>query len=185
MTQGTTAPQLALATTDRFTTAFRHHAAGVAVVTFRAPAEPGAGRADGDGPVLWGFTATSVASVSADPPMLCFSLDRSSSCSAPLARARTVAVSLLGDDQADAAAQFATRGADRFAGGGWTSLPTGEAVVVGARAWLRGTVTERVAAGRSTLALVLVTGTEHGSAAGRGPLVYHDRRYQALGPAAR
>jgi len=49
-------------TTDEYKAVFRRHAAGVAVVTLR----------DGERPV--GFTATSVISVSASPPILAFSL---------------------------------------------------------------------------------------------------------------
>ena len=49
-------------TPESFKTAFRNHPAGVAVITANSP----------DGPVA--LTATSVVSVSAEPPVLIFSL---------------------------------------------------------------------------------------------------------------
>ena len=68
---------------DEFKAAFRGHPAGVAVIT-----------ADAGGPVA--LTATSVSSVSADPPLLIFSISAQSSAAAAFARAvasagRTVA----------------------------------------------------------------------------------------------
>ncbi|HEX5331852.1 MAG TPA: flavin reductase family protein [Cellulomonas sp.] len=65
----------------------------------------------------------------------------STCCSADVAacrraRARTVAVSFLADDQDDVSARFATRGTDRFAAGGWSLLDTGEPVIDGAVAWV-------------------------------------------------
>ncbi|RIJ62650.1 flavin reductase, partial [Clavibacter lycopersici] len=63
-----------------FRAAFRRHAAGVAVVTTR----------DAHGSPV-GFTATSLASVSADPPLASFSLARTASSAAALAAAEHVA----------------------------------------------------------------------------------------------
>lgn len=175
MTPWTDDPPLRRATPASFTGAFRQHAAAVAVVTFRAP-----GVSPGEPPRPWGFTATSVVSLSAEPPVLGFALDRASSCATPLARAATVAVSLLGADQARTAARFATRGRDRFADDGWTVLGTGEPVIVGARAWLRGVIIERLPAGGSTF--VVAEAVEVARSTGsRGPLLYHDRKYFGLG----
>jgi flavin reductase (DIM6/NTAB) family NADH-FMN oxidoreductase RutF len=65
---------------------FRGHPGGVAVITADA----------GDGPVA--LTATSVSSVSADPPLLTFSISALSSASTTLQRADTVVVHLLDAD---------------------------------------------------------------------------------------
>ena len=94
-----------------FKSVFRRHPAGVAVVTL---AHEG---------TLYGFTATSVISVSADPPILTFSIDSSSSSWPALAAADTLVVNFLAAAQVDVSARFATRGIDRFAEGGWTLLP--------------------------------------------------------------
>src|SRR5476649_1152694 len=88
---------------EEFKAAFRHHAAGVAVITADA----------GDGPV--GLTATSVFSVSAEPPLLVFSISNVSSSAPTLLDAESVVVHLLGADQLHIAKLCATSGVDRFA----------------------------------------------------------------------
>jgi flavin reductase (DIM6/NTAB) family NADH-FMN oxidoreductase RutF len=153
---------------DRFKAVFRLHPAGVAVVTLRTQ--------DDD---LIGLTATSVISVSAAPPILAFSIAASSSSWPPLARARTVAVSFLADDQDDVSARFATRGTDRFAAGGWSLLDTGEPVIDGAVAWVRGAIVQRTAVGGSYLVSVLALSSS--SREGVNPIVYHDRTYHRIG----
>lgn len=151
---------------DDFKAVFRRHPAGVAVVAL----------ADADRPV--GFTATSVISVSAAPPSVAFSLASTSSSWPALARARTVAISFLAAGQADVSARFATSGIDRFADGGWVPLPTGEPVIEGAVAWLRGRVVQRAPVGDSHLVAVRVLACA--VASGAPPLVYHDRGYRGL-----
>ena len=96
--------------TSEFKSIFRRHPAGVAVVTLSDLGRP------------IGFTATSVISVSAEPPLLVFSVNSGSSSWPALARAETLAISFLAASQADVSARFATRGIDRFASGGWTRL---------------------------------------------------------------
>jgi len=153
---------------DAYKEVFRRHPAGVAVVTFL----------DQEGAPV-GFTATSVISVSADPPLLAFSLASTSSSWAPLSRARTLAISFLAADQDDVSARFATSGIDRFAAGGWTALETGEPVVDGAVSWLRGRIVQRAPVGGSYL--ISVRALTHGVSAEALPLVYHDRTYHRIG----
>src|ERR1700712_447872 len=99
---------------DEFKLAFRNHPAGVAVITADA----------GDGP--GGLPATSVFSVSAEPPLLVFSISGSSSSAPTINKADTVVVHLLGADQLAVAKLFATSGVDRFADAdSWSRLPTG------------------------------------------------------------
>jgi flavin reductase (DIM6/NTAB) family NADH-FMN oxidoreductase RutF len=157
---------------DVFRTVFRSHPAGVAVVAL----------VDGGRPV--GFTATSVISVSAEPPLLAFSLASTSSSWPAVSRARTLAVSFLADHQDDVSARFATSGIDRFAAGGWRALPTGEPVIEGAVSWMRAQVLERTAVGGSYLVILqaLAAGVPQQRAADMSrPLVYHDRRYHRIG----
>lgn len=159
-------------TPEAFKAVFRRHPAGVAVVALL----------DDEGPV--GFTATSVISVSAAPPLLAFSVASTSSSWPALARARTLAVSFLADDQDDVSARFATHGIDRFAAGGWTALPTGEPVIDGAVSWVRARVVQRTPVGDSYLVSLraLESGTAAPEAGGAAsPLVYLDRTYHRLG----
>jgi flavin reductase (DIM6/NTAB) family NADH-FMN oxidoreductase RutF len=160
---------------DEFKLAFRNHAAGVAVVTADA----------GDGPV--GLTATSVFSVSAEPPLLVFSISDRSSSAPTLQRAETVIVHLLGADQLDLAKLCATSGIDRFADRSiWDRLVTGEPYFPSAHAWIRGRVINRMEAGTSLViavhALQAKLPDEAGDAA---PLVYHNRTWHSLGDHSR
>ena len=67
-----------------------------------------------------GFTATSVISVSADPPLLAFSVDSASSAWRALADAETLVVNFLTAAQVEVSARFATSGIDRFATTEWS-----------------------------------------------------------------
>ena len=154
-----------------FKLAFRNHAAGVAVVTADA----------GDGPV--GLTATSVFSVSAEPPLLVFSISDQSSSAPTIRRAETLVVHLLGADQLHIAKLCATSGIDRFADRSlWSRLPTGEPLFHGSPVWIRGRVIDRMDAGSSTV--IAVHALQSGGAEPSGevrPLVYHNRTWHALG----
>ncbi|MFF5565360.1 flavin reductase family protein [Streptomyces sp. NPDC012623] len=145
---------------------FRHHAAGVAVITAR-----------GERPV--GFTATSLSSVAAEPPLLTFGVGVTSSSWPVLAGATHVGVHILGEHQAELAATFARPGADRFAPPtGWRDGPEGVPVLDGVVAWLVCRVVARVPAADHRLVVAqAVTGESAG--AGR-PLLYHQGRFNAL-----
>ncbi|SDZ49174.1 flavin reductase family protein [Herbiconiux ginsengi] len=159
---------------DEFKAAFRNHAAGVAVITADA----------GDGPVA--LTATSVFSVSVEPPLLVFSVSELSSSTPTIRRAETVVVHLLGAGQIDIAKLGATSGIDRFADVSiWTRLPTGEPCFPAAHAWIRGRVVNTMAAGGSTIIAVQALEThapapEDISIADARPLVYHNRTWHSL-----
>jgi flavin reductase (DIM6/NTAB) family NADH-FMN oxidoreductase RutF len=160
-----------------FKSVFRNHPAGVAVITADA----------GDGPVA--LTATSVFSVSAEPPLLVFSLSEASSSAPTIARADTLIVHLLGSDQLELAQLCATSGVDRFADTSiWDRLLTGEPYFPIARAWIRGRIIERMGAGGSMVVAVhaLQASLPPDEAPARvQPLVYHDRSWHALGEASR
>jgi len=161
--------------TENFKAAFRNHPGGVAVLTADS----------GDGPV--GLTATSVSSVSADPPMLMFSISGLSSTGPALLKAETVVVHLLGEQQVELAKTFATSGIDRFADqASWARLTTGEPYLVSAPTWLRGKVVNQMEAGGSTIVVIEILEVrlpEEGQDAqhGQRPLVYHNRTWHALG----
>lgn len=154
---------------DAFKSAFRHHAAGVAVITADS----------GSGPV--GLTATSVFSVSAVPALLVFSIAEASSCAPTIAEADTVVVHLLGVEQLAIAQLCATSGVDRFADPTlWGRLETGEPYFPSAATWIRGRIINRMTAGTSTVVAVHALETGNGDAS-RAPLVYHNRTWHELG----
>ncbi|MFD6530938.1 flavin reductase family protein [Streptomyces sp. NPDC060184] len=145
---------------------FRQHAAGVAVIT-----------ASGGKPV--GFTATSLNSVAAEPPLISFGVSTSSSSWPVVAEAAHIGVHILAEDQADLAATFARSGADRFGPDtDWHHGPEGVPVLGGVVAWLVCRVVARVPAGDHRIVIAQV---EVGDPAGGGrPLLYHEGRFTAL-----
>ncbi|MEV0261869.1 flavin reductase family protein [Streptomyces sp. NPDC050617] len=155
-----------LAAPDLLRSVFRQHAAGVAVIT-----------AQGAKPV--GFTATSLTSVAAEPPLLSFGVGTGSSSWPVLAEAEHVGVHILGEHQRELAATFARSGADRFAEPtSWRTGPEGVPVLDGVLAWLVCRVVAKVPAGDHRLVLAeAVVGDPAG--AGR-PLLYHQGRFNAL-----
>lgn len=163
---------------DDFKALFRGHPGGVAVITAEGP----------DGPVA--LTATSVSSVSVDPPLLIFSVSSLSSAAPALLAAETVVVHLLDAEDLEIARLAATSGVDRFADRTlWSRLVTGEPVYHGVRAWVRCSVVERMNAGGSTVVAAHalqsditrdVAPGEHGDA-----LVYHNRTWHRLGEHSR
>ena len=156
---------------DEFKLAFRNHAAGVAVITADA----------GDGPVA--LTATSVFSVSAEPPLLVFSLSNSASSAPTIRRADTVVVHLLGAEQLHIATLCATSGVDRFADAAlWARLATGEPYFPSTHAWIRGRIIDQMAAGSSTIIAVHALESKVSTdESGADPLVYHNRTWHSLG----
>jgi len=150
-----------------FRQVFRRHAAGVAVVTVDA----------GRGPA--GVTVTSLASLSAEPPLLMFSIAGTASTWPHLRDASTAVVHLLGAGHAGLAQTFATSGIDRFAAPtNWDRLPTGEPVLTDAAAWLRVAIEHRHPAGGSHVIIGRIE--EAGVGAGAGPLLYHDGTYRTI-----
>ncbi|MFD0366827.1 flavin reductase family protein [Streptomyces sp. NPDC059071] len=151
---------------DLLRSVFRQHAAGVAVIT-----------AHGDRPV--GFTATSLNSVAAEPPLISFGVGTGSSSWPVVAEAEHIGVHILGEHQEQLAATFARSGADRFAAPTrWSRGPEGVPVLDGVLAWLVCRVVARVPAGDHRIVIAeAVAGDPDG--AGR-PLLYHQGRFNAL-----
>jgi flavin reductase (DIM6/NTAB) family NADH-FMN oxidoreductase RutF len=146
--------------------AFRRHAAGVTVVTLTGPA----------GPV--GFTATSVASLSAVPPLVSLSLAAASSSAPAMLKAETLVIHLLSAGHEEIARRFSARG-DRFAPPvRWELLPTGEPLLSDVAVWLRARIEHRIAAGESYLVVAEVVDSRVDRA--DEPLVYHNGRYGTI-----
>ncbi|AMJ63462.1 hypothetical protein AXW83_05100 [Bosea sp. PAMC 26642] len=111
-----------------FRQALRHLAGGVSVIT------------TGHGPDRTGLTATSISSLSAEPPTIMFGLNLSSSSYPVLTRTRSFGVNFLNATQKQVADRFAGRhgekGAARYADAEWTSGVTGAPLLTGALAAL-------------------------------------------------
>lgn len=132
------------------------------------------------GPV--GFTAVSVASVSLDPPLLSFNVDKASVSLVTIAQSSAAALHLLAEDQADVARRFAGPRDSRFADDGtWHHDDHGLPLVHGASARLVTRVHDLVDAGDS---FVVIARVVHTTSTGRAPLVHHGRDYRTLGARA-
>lgn len=125
----------------------------------------------------FGMTASSVASVSLDPPLLLVCVDRSRDMHDVLRTASWFALSILAADQEVLSRRFAEDRDDRFAGVPLREGPHGLPLVVGAVAHIVCALRSTVAAGDHTVFIGLVT---EGSAFGGAPLVHFRGRYARL-----
>jgi len=156
--------------------AFRHHAAGVAVVT-----------ADiGEGPIA--MTVSSLTSVSVDPAVLLFSVSAATETGRAMARADTVVVHLLDGADHELAVACAMPGSDRFGeASAWERLASGEPAFRSPLVRLRGAIVQRSVFGGSTVLVLAVleelARDDDGPSNGPrpGPLAYHDRAWHVLG----
>ncbi|WP_370147671.1 flavin reductase family protein [Streptacidiphilus sp. EB129] len=91
-----------------------------------------------------GFACQSFSSLSLDPPLISFSVARTSSSWPRIANAGSFCVSVLAADQGELCRNFAvssSTGADKFAGVDWTPAPvTGAPRLAGALAWIDCTI---------------------------------------------
>lgn len=94
-----------------FRSLMRRHAAGVSVITLESDS----------GPV--GFTATSLASLSAEPPLVCFNIAHTSSSLTALRAAQSLVIHVLDERDRAIAERFSRTAAERFAdASSWTTL---------------------------------------------------------------
>lgn len=153
---------------DAFAQAFRRHAAGVAVITALAP----------DGRPV-GFTATSLASLAAVPPLATFNMARTASSWPAIEHTNRVAIHMLGQDDFEVAKIMAGDNARRFDGAHWEPGPHGLPILKDVTAWMVGTIVARTpVAGNAMIAVQIDQG-----ALGEPdePLLYHERRFRVLG----
>lgn len=109
---------------DLFRMGMRRLAAGVSLIT---TVEEGQRH---------GLVATSVTSLSGEPPSLLVCINRSTSSYEPITRSGIFCVNLIAEGQDHVAAQFSSskRRDERFGDGAWTTLATGAPVLEGALA---------------------------------------------------
>lgn len=152
---------------DVFRQALAHCAAGVVVVTVA------------NGPT--GFTASSFTSVSMDPPLVSFCVDRRAGCWSRLRDADRFTVNVLTERQGRVAARFATRGVDRFAPPTrWHAAPDGSPLVDGAAAYLWCRRHLVLPLGDHFLVVGLLVDAYHGATS--APLLYHQGHYGRFEP---
>lgn len=175
MTESTPAPSSITFTDDAtpedllsFKQAFRRHAAGVAVITALDVA---------GSPV--GFTATSLASLAAVPPLATFNMARSASSWPAVAETDRLVIHMLGRRNRGLAQKLSGPAAERFDGDHWTAGPHGLPVLKDVTAWMQGRIIERVRVHNSAVVIVQIETGALGPI--DAPLLYHERFYHAPG----
>jgi flavin reductase (DIM6/NTAB) family NADH-FMN oxidoreductase RutF len=153
---------------DPFRAAMRHHAKGVAVIT-----------AGADKPI--GFCATSLASVSLEPPVVSFTVGLRSSSWATIETARHAMVHLLDDSQADLASLFGRGDPAKFGPGTrWHRNELGVPVLDDVLAWLLLALTDGFPVGDHALVIGRVIGSRHAAAGTGRPLIHCHGEFAAL-----
>ena len=150
-----------------FRNALGRFATGIAVVT----------AADREGPTV-GFTVNSFSSVSLTPPLILFSLDRSSSGFNALANAEAYAVNVLGAEQKDLSDRFASSREDKWEGVDWKAGKTGAPLLPQAIAYFECTPYAQYAGGDHDIFVGEVQAYEADEHA--APLLYFGGGYHRL-----
>lgn len=153
---------------EDFKSSFADHPAGVCIITADS----------GEGP--FGLTASSVASVSLDPPSLLFSVTKARGAAGHVLDAPRFAVNMLTSSHSGLAVQFAIPGGERFVDGqNWTYLDDGVPVLDDAHSAFVCSHYGRIPVGEST---VVVGEVEDLVRKPQGsPMVYHQRAFRGLG----
>jgi flavin reductase (DIM6/NTAB) family NADH-FMN oxidoreductase RutF len=148
-----------------FLEAFRRHGAGIAIVTLL--------KADGSPS---GFTATSLASLSANPPLATFNMSQTASSWSSMKPGAMVLIHTLRANQVDLAQKLAGEALQRFEGDHWTPGPEGLPLLVGTSSWLQATVVDVLEVEFSAAVAVRIVAGGLGDAG--EALVYQDRDYR-------
>ena len=125
-----------------------------------------------------GITASSLTTVSLDPPLICVAIGHTST-TWPLLRARPrLGVSVLSHTQNETGRTLAARTHDRFAGIDWHSTERGAVLLNGAVLWMECAIDSELPAGDHQIVLLRI----HNLSAqpGRDPLVFHASRFRRL-----
>lgn len=148
----------------------RQLASGVSIVT------------TAEGAARNGFTATSVTSLSVEPPRILFCMVRTSTSLPLIARTRRFAVNILGAQHQMLADRFAGRmgakGEERFDGSHWRTLTTGAPVLADALAAVDCALEELIE--RHSHVIVIGRVVDVQLAAGGDGLVYWRGNYDQL-----
>ncbi|MFD8213984.1 flavin reductase family protein [Streptomyces sp. NPDC059697] len=147
-------------------------ATGVTVIT-----APGVeGETGGEGPA--GFACQSFASLSLDPPLVCFMVGRTSATWPRIARAGVFCVNVLGAHQGELCRGFAVSGADKFAGVVYDAAPvSGSPRLAGAAAWADCTIHAVHTGGDHLIVVGRVDALGASAGDDAAPLLFHKGRF--------
>jgi flavin reductase (DIM6/NTAB) family NADH-FMN oxidoreductase RutF len=157
-------PELITDSVEALKNTFRNHASGVSIITMLDP----------DGKPA-GFTATSMTSLGANPPLASFNVASGSSSWPALCKATWVAIHTLGASNQELAAKMAADHTQRFLDDDWTFGPKGLPVFKGVTSVLIAGIREIHAVEKN--AVVIVDVVEGLSGLEQRPLIYFQRNY--------
>jgi flavin reductase (DIM6/NTAB) family NADH-FMN oxidoreductase RutF len=150
---------------DAFKRAFRRHAAGVAAITTLVP----------DGRPA-GFTATSLASLAAVPPLVTFNMAQVSSAWPAMTVGNRIAIHMLGPRSLHHAERMAADHDVRFQGEHWHAGRYGVPILEGVTAWMLGTIVEVHPVHANAVVIAEIETGELGDE--DEALLYHERSYK-------
>jgi flavin reductase (DIM6/NTAB) family NADH-FMN oxidoreductase RutF len=159
---------LAVDDLEAFKRAFRRHAAGVAAVTALDP----------DGKPV-GFTATSLASLAAVPPLATFNMAQVASAWPAMFVGNHVAIHTLGPRTRHLAERLAADNSQRFVGDHWKPGPYGVPILGGVTSWMLGRIIEVHPVHNSAVIVIQIETGALGPA--DEALLYHERAYRTPG----
>jgi len=153
----------------QFRDALGHFATGITVVTTKVGSEPAIG-----------LTANSFSSVSLDPPLILWSLDKNSETVATFEACEHFAINVLSVEQKDLSVQFSRRGNHFINGLDVETWKTGSPILRQAQASFDCTVHQRIDAGDH---IIMLGQVEQVGLSGSGdPLLYHRGQYRQIDP---
>ncbi|MCY7412503.1 MAG: flavin reductase family protein [Salinibacterium sp.] len=150
---------------EAFKSAFRRHAAGVAVIT----------ALDSDGRPH-GFTATSLASLAAVPPLVTFNMAQVSTSWPAMTVGNRVAIHMMGARSRHLAEIMAGDHDARFVGDHWRPGPYGVPILGGVTAWMLARISQVHPVQANAVIVAEVESGELG--AEDEALLYTERRYR-------
>lgn len=124
-----------------------------------------------------GLTVNSFASVSIDPLLILWSIDKGVSSYEPFVKAGRFAVNILAEDQGDICLLFATKGTDRFNNCEWTMSQNKLPIIAGTAGVMECETYQTIDAGDHTIFIGKVVGIKNNN---KQPLMYHKRKFGSI-----
>ena len=128
-----------------------HFASGLVIITGMADEVPA------------GLTCQSFFSLSLEPPLVAFAPGKSSTSWPGVSASRGICVNILAADQEGLARTFATSGAEKFEGVGWSPAANGAPRLEGALGWIDCSIEDVGDAGDHYLVVARVEALERGT----------------------
>lgn len=152
----------------RFRDTLGHYASGVTVVTTELDGMP------------VGFTCQSFYSVSLEPPLVSFSVMKTSTSYPAIRQSGKFTVNVLAQHQSGLSGQFAKRGDDKWAGVLWSETRQGNPVLDGCLMWIDCQLEQEIEAGDHYIVVGRVVQLSEPESLGNEPLLFFKGRYRQL-----